>query len=349
MSTSASSPAYCHSSGLDVLRILLCVCVIHCHFVGNSLTGHVAVLGFFLLSGYLLQASFSRMKVFDVERFYASRARRLLPIYLLSVAITFLPRMVMVCAGAAIKLPPLENEVFSFFEYAWFYNLPAWYMYCLFVFLLMAPVLWCLHRMRGGIALLFVLAFAFSSFLYWRHHGTPDVRLGMEGSMCPCPEVRLYQFLAGMLCYRMKHQLPLVVPRRLRSVLVAGALLLLAGAAVLISRYFNSGYAWPNAWWIDVPTIVLLGLIIVMWDDGRSFCNQRLRRCIAWLASLTYGVYMFHLFFHSCIRRGVNALMGFSLPLWLSMALALAASVVVTEAVNRGSAWWWKKRQQAGT
>ncbi len=340
-----------HSYKLDVLRMLLCACVLLCHFypAGGShpLAGHVGVLGFFVLSGYLLQKSFYRMESgFNVEKFFASRAEKLLPLYVCSFLMALL---VPLLSPEGWRLPPVEQHIYSVFEYVWFYNLPAWYMGCLFVFLFMAPFMWWLHSKQGGLVLFFIMTLAFSSFLYWRHDGTSDVLMGMEGRMCPYPQVRLWQFLAGMLAARIAHDAAIFPPRLMRRLISISVFALLLVVSVWVSIRFGRGSDLPNCYWFDLGVVSLLAVLVVLWDDKSCPASPLIGRLVAWGASLTYGVYLFHVPLYRLFRGLWMEPAMEELPIALvvkafSSLAAVLVSVLLTELLNRGCArYLWKR------
>ncbi len=331
-----------HSSKLDVLRVVLCGCVLLCHFYPgcHALSGNVGVLGFFVLSGYLLQASFHRTgNCFDVERFYAGKIRKLLPAFLLSIALSLIIPAISLLRYGEFPVLPAEEDTYSLFRYIWHYNIVVWYLGCLFVFILLAPFLWFLNKVRGAMLLCFACSFVFAAFLYCRHDGTSAVLMGYEGSMCTCPQVRLWQFVAGMianLCfYRFSRRMRRETRRRLSICL----LLALAVLFLVVSMHFRRGYDFPNTFIFDVPAVIMLALLIVLWDDGAAFVSPGGSQLFEKLASLTYGIYLFHLPVRKMIALAVGGMEVAFIPHSVYAAaygvLAVVIAAALADIVNR--------------
>ncbi len=339
--TPSSLTPVSRSGKLDVLRIILCTCVLFCHFYPgyHSVAGDVGVQGFFILSGYLLQTSFYRMgERFDVERFYVSRAKRLLPAYLIAFVLPLL--LTLVASSRSLVLPSANSPVFSIFEFVSRYNFAAWFMGCLFVFTFMAPFLWCLHRTRWGIPLFLSLTFAFTSFCFWYYNGSPRLRIGM----CTYPQMHLWQFLAGMLAGRMVYNRSLPWSRTLQWVVCGCLCLLIAGFCLWLSLRFNAGKDIVNCYWVDVTLLLMLVPLVALCDDGVAFAATRLSRLVVWLASLTYGVYLFHLPLLEWVKVSTGHLAGLGVPRWCLVGLAIVAAAVLADVVNRVCARCWGKR-----
>ncbi len=285
------------SAKLDLLRILLCAGVFYSHFNGRPVIalGSVCVMGFFVLSGYLMQASFYRMEAgFDTVGFYRAKAKRFLPLYALAIAFSYVAALFMdMRLEVPFPQPAPDVADFSVFRYANLCNVPAWFMGCLCLFILIAPFLYYLHTRKGGIALLFAAAVAYTAFLYTIHDGTSFTKLGMQAALYYSPWARLWEFLAGMLACRVFRSLSSSTRSRLWPYLCLVLAPLLVGLVVWVSIHYNRGYSLPNSFPLSLMVIPMMALLVVMGDDHRAFSSHRLTRAVAWAASLAYPVYLF--------------------------------------------------------
>ncbi|MDV2984750.1 UNVERIFIED_CONTAM: acyltransferase [Methylobacteriaceae bacterium AG10] len=88
------------------LRLLLALMVILSHFGGDPYYkhfGYYAVRVFFILSGFAITAALNEVYLFDLRRFWANRALRLLPLYYLVLLVTL----------AAVLSRPTESARFA--------------------------------------------------------------------------------------------------------------------------------------------------------------------------------------------------------------------------------------------
>ncbi len=306
----------------------------------------MSVVGFFVLSGYLLQASFYRMgDTFDVERFFVGKAKNLLPAFLFSILISVsLPALQLIVLGLPFPLLSRNADIYSIFRYVWVYNIPAWYMGCIVVFLMMAPMIWCLHRRYMGVPLFFAGAFAFASFLYWRYDGTSRVLIGvLAGDMSSYPQVRLWEFLAGMIACRCGHALKISISSSVRRMLALCVCAALSALFIWVSVEYARGSGLPNCYWLTLILVLAFSMRALLWDDARSYSSVKFSRILAWLASLTYGVYLIHIPVYRWSAWGIDVLFHVELPRWLVSILVIPASMLLVHILNLVCARMWKK------
>ncbi len=237
---------------LDILRIVLCLGVFYSHFgwTPGIAIGSVCVMGFFVLSGYLMQSSFYKTKddAFNAAKFYSSKAKRFLPIYLIAFFISIIAAYLISWRdGVDMRIPPLNVAEFSLFKFARFWNTPAWYMECLFVFILLAPFLHVLHRTRWGIFFLFIVLLTYASFLYWYYDGTSYTKLGMQAALYYSPWSRLWEILAGMLACRACSHVSATTKRKVGWVATIVLLPLMVLLTYWVYVYCGHGYTMNNS------------------------------------------------------------------------------------------------------
>ena len=128
-----------HSNMIDGLRGWLAlgvffthVTIMHSYFVAGKLevpagtfydmTGQVAVSLFFMITGFLFWSRVLRSDgVLNVETFYVSRLRRIVPMYLASVAMSLV--VVAALSGFSLKVSPYEllRELRAWFSFGFMY------------------------------------------------------------------------------------------------------------------------------------------------------------------------------------------------------------------------------------
>lgn len=127
---------------LDLFRIILCLGVVVYHYTPERpSSGPLMVNGFLVMSGFLIGCSFLRNNVFDVSKFYAGKARRLLPM-LFVVAV-----MSVVCYGQGKGY--IVNGLYgkmTLVDFAKVYNVPLWYIVVECALLLAVPMFYWLYK-----------------------------------------------------------------------------------------------------------------------------------------------------------------------------------------------------------
>ncbi len=265
---------------IDILRILLCLAVIEFHYFKLINAGPLAVVGFFVMSGYFLEREFEGRETLDFRAFYRKKALHLLPEYLVSsipaAIITIWFPFIYTVDFSWVDASPFT--LISLLEAA---NNPSWFLTCLFFFIAIAPILFCLHCRRRGIELAFILCFvyglavlAYGSREHWHH--TPI-------------QVAMAYFLGGMVSRRLFREVPLRPTLRL---LMAGAGL---GGLVGILLLGHAGRGIPFSQHVEALLFMLLLPALYV----HLPCERGWQRAVASFSALTYAMYLFH----SPIRR----------------------------------------------
>lgn len=278
---------------LDIYRIFLCVGVVVYHyFWPRPACGPFMVNGFLVMSGFLVGMMFKERSEFDSTRFYASKVRRLLPLFLLAIVVGLLHRMYEGCllpewgAGQWAHL--------SISELLLHWNTPLWYMAVECALLFMVPFFYYLHRFRFGMAGGCIVALVTTWGLF---SCVPDCAPFGEG-LYYSPLARCWQFMAGILASGL---CVFLCQRRVeKSCLFKGATLLLfavfvAVAVVLMSvlqkeelNYYNYTFSF------DLLTTAFYCLLIPCLFAFGGVVNNAFSAFVNKAALLTYPVFLFH-------------------------------------------------------
>jgi len=311
---------------LDVLRVLLCAGVVVSHYVPEGpVSGRAAVDGFFVLSGFLLAGGFERMQQgggMNVCSFYQSKLIRLMPTLLASLLLGFLcilARHFISSVPAPLYRPWLGSD-FRLSVFLHYYNVPSWYMACECAFLALAPFLYYVYN--GGKAWLYVLlaaAFAFTAALYFKIGlASPFAReLYYE------PQVRLWQFIAGLCAWRMFAKVQFASYKK------AAAYMLFSLTAIIIvaATTIKQEHYWCRAFAFDTGMVLLFMTSIPASAKLPAPRGLHLRAAFAYLAALSYPVYLYHYPAWQFIVRGLP---HHQLPYGVLTSIATCATLVMS-------------------
>ncbi len=279
-----------HLAGLDALRLLLCAGVVFYHYIyPRPSSGPLAVIGFFVLSGYLCARSL-RNNSFDNLRFFRSKARRLLP--------TLLSSTLFAAAVLAFRTATTPDASFTALWKQWtlahyslhgfieIVNIPAWYMQGEILCLALTPLLWAAMSRKTSAICLFLLLFSTALVRFLQIPWAAPFGEGLYFD----PLCRVWQFMAGMLCARFGCG---TFPGLIRAILLILYAGLYAASLVLPQdaglHFIN--YTLP----FDVCVTILYVLLIpVLAEMHPTRFSSSGRAILAYAASLTYGVYLFH-------------------------------------------------------
>jgi len=316
---------------LDVLRVLLCAGVVVGHYLGPPLIGiaSVSVGGFFVLSGFLLAGGFERMQQrggMNVSTFYQSKLIRLMPTLLASLLLGFLYILARhFFSSAPLPLyPSWSGSDFRLSVFLFYYNVPSWYMACECAFLALAPFLYYVYsRGKGWLYVLFAAAFAFSAALYFK----VGLASPFANELYYEPQVRLWQFIAGLCAWRMFANVQLVSYKKL----VAYMLFALTVIILIVVPTVKQEPYWCRAF--DAGMVLLFMATIPISAKLPVPRSLRLGTTFAYLAALTYPVYLYHV----PVRRIVYLL--FREPLYnqlpnVSLTLLSTCATLVLSALS---------------
>ncbi len=264
-----SSFYHMRSLPLDCLRIVLCLLVVDYHYGKFFHAGPTAVIGFFVLSGYFLEKEFEKGEHLNLPLFFKKKAINLLPEYLtvsipcLLIAL-FFPQHYHVDFSQAREAP---FTLIQLFETA---NVPSWFLTNLFLFIAFAPIFFCFHQTKWGIALAFVLASTYHILLHEAY--------GDSMKLYTAAQSNISFFLGGMLARQLYNHARINYLSRSISLALAATCFFIIG----------SGAGVPKL----VPCFLFM-LLIPTLHLPTTPVPQYLR-FIVWLSSLTYAMYLFH-------------------------------------------------------
>jgi peptidoglycan/LPS O-acetylase OafA/YrhL len=309
---------------LDGVRAIAILLVIAGHFIGFGGLGVAGVTVFFVLSGFLI----TRLLVVEIEaagrlrfgRFYWRRACRILPAYMVWVAVTWL-----ILGNAA--LPEDRRAVTGLLTYTynyvtptpWGFNSiihPAWSLSVEEQFYLLWPLalaLLTVARARRG------LVFFFGAVVAWRGIAAFVLHLP-QAYLDWAFETNACSLAAGcwLALYTLEGR-PIWWTRFARPPAVTMALGL-ALSAICLGMQPTAGTA---LWAVPLATIVafcLVSLALPLQRDA-ALAHPVLR----WIGAISYSLYLWHLW-------GLG--LGESLPVvhWLQLLIGLVIAVFLASA-----------------
>lgn len=184
------------------MRILLCAGVTIYHFTPERpASGSFMVLGFFVLSGYLLGRRFFTRNELDVCTFYRDKFIRLVPMFIAAFIFgVFMTGVKAFITGEGGILPTeYEWASFNLATFVSHFNSPCWYIIDLLALMAVAPLFFFFSRYKYGlisaIAAVLLLGIMIHGHLPHYHKGPYYM-----------PLVRSRQFMAGMLAAQLELQ-----------------------------------------------------------------------------------------------------------------------------------------------
>lgn len=274
---------------LDFIRIVFCLMVVCEHYlVPAPPSGAIAVIGFCVMSGFWIGPLLER-KELDVVSFYRGKARRLLPLLGLALLSGFVLAVVFSYhVRNMAHWNVFSHTDFSILKIMYFYDVPAWYMNCELMFLLLVLFFYALCRANilwyaAVLAFLFLTAFALYS------HVPEGIPRG--GGLYYSPLARMWQFMAGVLAYRM-----------IRWKVLAGAfpvlfLVFLVGSAISVClsqqelHYYEDSFPFQVMAALFYMALLPSAYFFSFREGNRMF---RVEKWLAYGSSLTYGIFLFH-------------------------------------------------------
>lgn len=328
---------------LDFLRISLCIGVVFYHYsIIRPASGPFMVIGFFVLSGFLLGTAFSRIEILDSAVFYSQKSKRFLPILIAALLFSYLFKI-----RDGEFLPPENfNWVnFSLPSFLSWLDVPAWYMGVEILLLLSAPFFFWLYKTRHGILLFFIGSALFSCFLFSQVPYAAPFGKGLYFA----PMARCWQFVAGLLAAQLifDHygifriirakfgQIGNVIIKRLRIALTyfMSAAFVILWFVVIILKQKEQLHCWNYTFSFDVLCTIFFMLFIPLIYIVTFLFNHKTAVMITYVAELTYPIYLLHVpVFHSTARfMGKIGFPNVILTTTLSVILSIIGALILLQ------------------
>lgn len=321
------------SLGLDLLRIALCAGVILYHYTRiRPSIGPFMVIGFFVMSGFLLGLSFARTEELVPSTFYAHKCRRFLPMLTAAMLFGFFVRILL-----GQPMPPngfLSWGNFSLPTFMEWYNVPTWYMGVELILLLAAPFFFFLYRMKNGVLFFLLGSAAFACFLFAHVPYAAKFGDGLYFS----PIARCWQFVAGLFAaqiftghYSAISSLFTAVRSRCKkastiATFFLSCLFITAWIALAYLKQDKDCHLWNYTFSFDFLCVIFYSILIPLYYRAHILLTGQSAAFICYLAGLTYPVYLLHSPMHFAANK---FLLHFCIPGDLKIALiALPCSLI---------------------
>ena len=249
-----------------------------------GILGHFGVMGFFILSGFILSFVYDK-RDWTLREFYVNRFARLYPLYLLGIVIAFPIDWLGPNFAPGMRLESLGLTLTGL--QAWFpfsnarFTGPGWTISVELFFYLCFPICFWLKKMnRLLLPLVFAGVFLMTAFYWDSSNFETSYRF---------PAMRLWEFLLGTLLCDALRKFPIRTARPWIWALVS----LLAGPVlgVLTRTYLH----WDFGSWVVMGVCAALAIILLGKGDldgvkSRPFSNK------FWILAgeISYGVYLLH-------------------------------------------------------
>lgn len=280
---------------LTGLRIILAVMVLVSHaWVRTGLItadsiwsrapeefGHCGVVGFFVLSGYIL-AHVYRDRQWSLREFVTNRVARIYPLYFVGMLFAlpldwFSPGMAHEGRAEALGLTVILQQ--SWFPFALGrFNSPGWTLSVEALFYLLFPILFFLWKRRPPLFVSVSVAAAVATAIVWN----PDSFFRSH----LFPPMRVWEFLFGMV-------LAMVPIRKFMAIPEVVPLSFVFVSPVIATILHSSGP--PFAKWVSMALLAGVSILILAARDTEPGTRSLLR--LKWMViggEISYGLYLLH-------------------------------------------------------
>lgn len=296
------------------------------------------VLGFFVMSGFLLGLYFDKAENFDVRGFFVKKAKRLLPMFFATLGMGVVgifaknavaPEMfpLLPCSNIHDWTHCLLTKVVSH------YNTPLWFMVVEISFLVCAPLFYVLYRTGRGVGLCSLLAVCLltSIFLFMQ---VPAESLAFAGDLYYRPLYRAWQFIAGLAAAQVfcflsrKKKFTLFLWRK--QITIVFFIVFVCISVYLMQAKQGGDLAYVNYdIRFDMASVGFFAILIPMLYSLRVDCSARVASIITYAAMLTYPMYLIHDLVYAA-RRLPDIFLGVSLPNWICAVSAFGISLIAS-------------------
>lgn len=292
--------------GLDLMRISMALLiflfhsrihVLHCSYgILNSFVdmGAIAMTGFFLLSGYVINLSYGRKDLSnskELKRFYIKRLISIIPLYFVWASLLVVANIVINGKSAIIQetiLLPVEllgiQSVFSSL-FSFSHNSGSWFISCILICYFLFPLLQIITKNltdRNRVVLIFVLSF----ILLW----SPFVQYYFHlQKIYSNPFFRVLEFSIGILVSQMNitaspHKLILLL--RKPFICIMSIVCLIIG--VMVARMINIPADYMLYNWVALPCFVSMMISL----GNYNFRKLQNSKVIRYLSELSFCIFL---------------------------------------------------------
>ncbi len=292
--------------GLDLMRISLAflifmfhsrIHVLHCSYgILNPFVdmGAIAMTGFFLLSGYVINLTYGKKDMSSSEElkfFYLKRLISIIPLYFVWAIILIVANVVINGESAAVEeiiLFPIEflgiQSVFSSL-FSFSHNGGSWFISCILICYLLFPLLQIITKKisdRNRLVLIFVL----SAILLW----SPFVQHFFHlQSIYSNPFFRTLEFSIGILISQFNtttNPCKLILFLRKPIVCIISFVSLIVG--VTVARMINIQADYMLYTWVALPCFASLMVSL----GSYSFRRLQNSKVITYLSKLSFCIFL---------------------------------------------------------
>lgn len=292
--------------GLDLMRISMALLifmfhsrihVLHCSYgILNSFVdmGAIAMTGFFLLSGYVINLSYGKKDMSssdEIKRFYLKRLISIIPLYFVWASLLVVANVVINGKSGAIEeivLFPVEflgiQSVFSSL-FSFSHNGGSWFISCILICYLVFPLLQIITKKITDKTRL-VLILVFSAILLW----SPFVQHYFHlQTIYSNPFFRALEFSIGILVSQLNttdSPCKLILFLRKPFVCVVSFICLIVGVTVARMNNIPADYMLYS--WVALPCFVSLMVSL----GSYSFRKLQNSKAIKYLSELSFCIFL---------------------------------------------------------
>ena len=291
--------------GLDLMRISMAILifmfhsrihVLHCSYGIFNLfveMGAIAMTGFFLLSGYVINLTYGRKDMSstgEIRRFYLKRIISIIPLYFVWASFLVIANVIINGKSALVKeliLFPIEflgiqSTFSSLFPFS--HNSGSWFISCLLICYFLFPLLQIITRNisnRYRIALIILM----SAILLW---GPIVQRYFSLQTIYPNPFFRTLEFSIGILVSQLNtsNMCELISFLRKRFVCILSLVILIVGISVAKMNSIPADFMLYN--WVALPCFISLMISL----GSYRFRYIQNSKIIKYLSAISFCIFL---------------------------------------------------------